>query len=168
MENENNTEQAEETTTKLAGPVMIPVASGKGGVGKTFVTANLAIEGGAAADRVTVCHQHVSLEEFNPAKAEASRTVLRAEWGLADEDVAFLFVAHNLRLKNLELLRQVFGELNLPNAKLVVVGKRHPRWEAPWLVFAGEACEMAAVYGAGDALLACGRMRALRLLLLQC
>jgi len=43
MENENNTEQAEETTTKPAGPVMIPVASGKGGVGKTFVTANLAI-----------------------------------------------------------------------------------------------------------------------------
>ena len=119
----------------------------------SHLTANLAIEGGAAADRVTVCHQHVSLEEFNPAKAEASRTVLRAEWGLANEDVAFLFVAHNLRLKNLELLRQVFGKLNLPNAKLVVVGKRHPRWEAPWLVFAGEACEMAAVYGAGDALL---------------
>jgi glycosyltransferase involved in cell wall biosynthesis len=117
------------------------------------LTANLAIEGGAAADRVTVCHQHVSLEEFNPAKAEASRAVLRAEWGLADEDVAFLFVAHNLRLKNLELLRQVFGKLNLPNAKLVVVGKRRPRWTAPWLIFAGEARDMAAVYGAGDALL---------------
>jgi UDP-glucose:(heptosyl)LPS alpha-1,3-glucosyltransferase len=119
----------------------------------SHLTANLAIEGGAAADRVTVCHQHVSLEEFNPVKAEVSRTVLRAEWGLADEDVAFLFVAHNLRLKNLELLRQVFEKLNLPNAKLVVVGKRHPRWEAPWLIFAGEACGMAAVYGAGDALL---------------
>ena len=119
----------------------------------SHLTANLAIEGGAAADRVTVCHQHVSLEEFNPAKAEATRTVLRAEWGLADEAVAFLFVAHNLRLKNLELLRQVFGKLNLPNAKLVVVGKRQPSWEAPWLIFAGEAREMAAVYGAGDALL---------------
>ncbi len=119
----------------------------------SHLTASLAIEGGAAADRVTVCHQHVSLEEFNPAKAEATRTVLRAEWGLADEDVAFLFVAHNLRLKNLELLRQVFVKLNLPNAKLVVVGKHRPRWTAPWLIFAGEASGMAAVYGAGDALL---------------
>ena len=52
MENETNTEQANETNTEQAnetnteqapGPVLIPVASGKGGVGKTFMVANLAI-----------------------------------------------------------------------------------------------------------------------------
>ena len=43
MEKEPNTEQANETTTQTPGPVLIPVASGKGGVGKTFMVANLAI-----------------------------------------------------------------------------------------------------------------------------
>ena len=43
MEKETNTEQANETTTQTPGPVLIPVASGKGGVGKTFMVANLAI-----------------------------------------------------------------------------------------------------------------------------
>ena len=41
--NETNTEQANETTAQAPGPVLIPVASGKGGVGKTFMVANLAI-----------------------------------------------------------------------------------------------------------------------------
>lgn len=117
------------------------------------LTANLAIAGGADAKRVTVCHQHVSSEEFNPAKAESSRAVVRADWSLAEDDVAFLFVAHNLHLKNLDLLRRVFQRLDSPHAKLVLVGKRKPRWKAPWLIFAGEASDMAAVYGAGDALL---------------
>ena len=43
MEKETNTEQANGTTTQTPGPVLIPVASGKGGVGKTFMVANLAI-----------------------------------------------------------------------------------------------------------------------------
>jgi len=117
------------------------------------LTADLAIAAGASRASVEVCHQHVSLEQFNPDDAVAGRAALREQWGLASDDVAFLFVAHNLHLKNLPLLRRVFERLAHPRAKLVVVGKRRPRWSAPWLVYAGEATDMVAIYGAGDALL---------------
>jgi len=126
--------------------------SGARFVANSNLTAKMAIAGGAPLANVSVCHQHVPLEIFDPERSCTRRFALRKQWGLGEDEVAFLFVAHNFRLKNLDLLRQVMSSLGDSPARLVVVGKRQPRWTAPWLVFAGEVRDMAAVYGAGDVL----------------
>ena len=86
-------------------------------------TANMAIADGANPDRVTVKHQAVDTERFHPKLAEEHRVRIREEWGLTDDDVVFLFVAHNHRLKNLDLLYRVFLGYMPQDAKLVVASK---------------------------------------------
>ena len=67
----------------------------------------------------------------------------------------FLFVADNLKLKNLDLLRAVFAASypRFPGIRLVVVGKRAPPFAAPYLLHTGSAREVERCYAAGDALL---------------
>lgn len=122
-------------------------------IANSRMTAALAIQGGADPSRVDVCHQHVALEEFNPAIAKEQRAAMRSLWGVNEDETVFLFVAHNLRLKNYNLLRRVFERGNLNNSKLVVIGKYHPNHTADWLIYAGKTEEMVVAYGAADVLI---------------
>jgi len=121
-------------------------------IANSRMTADLAIEGGADPRRVDVCHQHVALDEFKPANAKEHRAAMRASWGVSEDETVFLFVAHNLRLKNYNLLRRVFERGNLGKSKLVVIGKHQPNHAADWLIYAGKTEEMVVAYGAADIL----------------
>jgi UDP-glucose:(heptosyl)LPS alpha-1,3-glucosyltransferase len=88
------------------------------------------------AERIHVLHNGVDITRFTPRQHDA-------------DTVTFLFVAHNLRLKNLALLHRVFP----PHAKLVVLGKRKPDFTAPWLHYAGSSRSPEHVYAEADVLL---------------
>ncbi len=114
-------------------------------------TAGLAIADGANPDRMTVRHQSVDLERFHPEHIREHRAAARREWKLDENDVAFIFVAHNLRLKNLDLLLRVFRRLPPEaNARLIVVGKRRPKCRADWLVYAGTTDTIERFYAGAD------------------
>ncbi|OGV74443.1 MAG: hypothetical protein A3K19_05485 [Lentisphaerae bacterium RIFOXYB12_FULL_65_16] len=110
---------------------------------------------GAVPDAVHVLHNAVDTCRFDPERIEPRRQTVRRAWGVVETDVVFLFVAHNLRLKNLALLRRVFDRLQpeRPGIRLVVVGKRRPRFTAPYLVYAGATDAMESFYAAADVLL---------------
>jgi UDP-glucose:(heptosyl)LPS alpha-1,3-glucosyltransferase len=116
-------------------------------------TAAQAQAGGAEPNNVRVLYNGVDPSYF---KADAdARKSRRQEWGVEDDDIACLFCAHNLKLKNLDLLQRVFDELTtqLRSARLVVIGKRPPKRRADWLIYAGQQSDMPACYSAGDLLL---------------
>ena len=121
-------------------------------IANSKMTADLAIEGGVHPDRIEVCHQHIPLEEFNPVEASRKREALRQAWGVEGDETVFLFVAHNLKLKNYDLLRRIFERGNLGRSKLVVIGKHRPNHTAKWLIYGDLADDMLAVYGAADVL----------------
>jgi UDP-glucose:(heptosyl)LPS alpha-1,3-glucosyltransferase len=104
---------------------------------------------------VHVLHNAVDTVRFDPDAVRPHREAVRRLWGVGALDVVFLFVAHNLRLKNLALLQSVFGRLyrELPEVRLVVVGKRAPGFCAPYLIYAGTTETMESFYAAADALL---------------
>jgi UDP-glucose:(heptosyl)LPS alpha-1,3-glucosyltransferase len=108
-----------------------------------------------AAGRITVLHNGVDTVRFTPANRERRREAVRAGLGLAPEDVAFLFVAHNPRLKNFALLERVCDRLapRLPNLRLVVLGRHPPARSAPWLIQAGCTDTPEDAYAAADGLL---------------
>ena len=117
-------------------------------------TADMARRAGAKPDRVTVKHNGVDTERFSPENALPHRDQVRREWGVADDEVAFLFVAHNPRLKNLRLLLDVLPATRPAKTKLVVAGRRIPgHAAAPWLHYAGQTDHMERFYAAADALL---------------
>jgi UDP-glucose:(heptosyl)LPS alpha-1,3-glucosyltransferase len=88
------------------------------------------------ADRIHVLHNGVDSTRFTPQNHNS-------------DTVTFLFVAHNLRLKNLALLRRVFPA----QAKLIVLGKRKPDFTAPWLHYAGSSNSPEQFYADADVLL---------------
>jgi UDP-glucose:(heptosyl)LPS alpha-1,3-glucosyltransferase len=113
-----------------------------------------AIAHGAVAEAVTVLHNAIDPERFAPDRLAPQRTAARAAWAIPEEAVVLLFVAHNLRLKNLALLQRVVGRLaaRWPHLRLLVVGKRQPAWQAPWLIAPGPLADMAPAYAAADLL----------------
>ncbi len=116
--------------------------------------ADQVVAAGAGPEAVAVLHNGVDTGMFRPAKGKEGAERLRASWGLKPSDVAVLFVAHNLLLKNFALLRQVFQQLEpqCPRMKLIVVGKRSPSFMPPNSVYAGELSDMVTCYQAADCL----------------
>ena len=112
------------------------------------------IAAGARSEAVGVLHNGVDTNMFRPSKGREAADRLRATWGLAPSDVAVLFIAHNLLLKNFALLRDIFQELasRSPKMKLIVVGKRKPSFMPPNSVYAGELRDMVTCYQAADGL----------------
>ena len=109
----------------------------------------------AAAPRVTMLHNGVDIKRFTPAGREPVRAEMRRELGLADDAVVFLMLAHNPRLKNVELALRLFHTLarKHPGARLVVAG-RHPSGAGlPWLVEPGHVAAPERLYAAADVLL---------------
>jgi UDP-glucose:(heptosyl)LPS alpha-1,3-glucosyltransferase len=120
-----------------------------------FVAAQLRRTAAPHDPAVSVILNGVDTQRFAPANRSKFRTSLRTRLGLATDDIAFLFVAHNLTLKNFFLLERVFHQLSLvfPDARLVVAGKRDPGIRAPWCVYAGASSSMEELYAGCDALL---------------
>ena len=116
--------------------------------------ADQVIAAGAKPEAVDVLHNGVDTGLFRPAKGKEATDRLRATWGLKPSDMAVLFVAHNLLLKNFALLRDMFRELasRSPGMKLIVVGKRKPSLMPPNSVYAGELSDMVTCYQAADCL----------------
>lgn len=110
----------------------------------------------AAAARVEVVYNGVDVQRFCPENRARWRSAVRRDWGVPDDAVLFLFVAHNPRLKNIQLLTRLFQVLHAqaPQARLVVVGKhRVPCRGAPWLLTAGATESPEQLYAAADVLL---------------
>jgi UDP-glucose:(heptosyl)LPS alpha-1,3-glucosyltransferase len=120
-----------------------------------FVARQVARTVALPPDHLHVLHNGVDTNRFNPTRATALRQAERARLGLRDEDVAFLLVAHNLKLKGFALLADVFAltQPGLPAARLVLMGRRDPGPHGPWLSYAGPAKQPEAVYAAADVLL---------------
>lgn len=107
---------------------------------------------GLPPERVHVLHNGVDIERFRPGGP--GRDEARRRLGLEPNAVAFLLVAHNLRLKGFPLLAEVFSALHrdCPQARLVLLGRHAPSRPAPWLVYAGASGTPEAIYQAADAL----------------
>jgi glycosyltransferase involved in cell wall biosynthesis len=107
------------------------------------------------AARLHVLHNGVDTQRFVPGGQPGVRGAERARLGLGETDVAFLLVAHNLRLKGFNLLQEVFaaGHRQFPTARLVLLGRHDPGLRAPWFIYAGASSRPESVYAAADALL---------------
>jgi len=105
-------------------------------------------------ERITVLLNGVDIERFRPPRDEAERRETRQRIGIAPDQTAFLFVGHNLGLKNLDLITGIFGRLaaSVPGARLLVVGKRRPRRTCPQLCCLGTTARIEEVYRAADVL----------------
>jgi UDP-glucose:(heptosyl)LPS alpha-1,3-glucosyltransferase len=116
--------------------------------------ADQVVVAGARPEAVAVLHNGVDTNMFRPAKGKEGAERLRVFWGLKPSDVAVLFIAHNLLLKNFALLREVFRRLTsqAPRMKLIVVGKRIPSFMPLNSVYAGELSDMGTCYQAADCL----------------
>lgn len=109
---------------------------------------------GAQAENVFVLHNGVDTSLFSPALSAVEQDALRASWGLERADIAFLFVAHNLVLKNFKLLKEVFERLQKlsQRVRLVVAGKHRPGRMPGNCIYAGEIYDMPLCYRACDCL----------------
>lgn len=120
----------------------------------TFVR-RLTLAAGAAPEAVSVLHPGVDLERFSPARCAELRDDVRQKLGLKPAEFAFLFIAHNLKLKNLSRAQRLVAALRqdrLP-ARLILVGKRCPkRWPNSG-IYVETTPRIEAMYAAADALL---------------
>ena len=109
---------------------------------------------GAPTENVFVLHNGVDTSLFSPALRTTEPDALRASWGLERSNIAFLFVAHNLVLKNFKLLKEVFERLAKlsKRARLVVAGKHRPARMPGNCIYAGEIYDMPLCYRACDCL----------------
>jgi len=109
--------------------------------------------GGANPERIITLHNGVDTKRFTAETGNRSK--LRTEWGLGDNDVAFLFIAHNLRLKNYSLLAKIFKQLEAsqPDFKLLIAGKHAPRSMPENCRYIGKPADMPDAYHAADVLL---------------
>ena len=79
-------------------------------------------------DRVQLIYNGVDLERFSPERLASMRAEARERFGLAADEQALVFVAHNFKLKGLgELIAAIGGLLRNgrwpASARLVVVGR---------------------------------------------
>jgi UDP-glucose:(heptosyl)LPS alpha-1,3-glucosyltransferase len=83
---------------------------------------------GLPADRMRVIHNGVDAEKFTPANRDKYRTETRRQLGLADDELLFLALAHNLLLKNVEASIRAVAKLRRDGtkARLVIAGGKRP------------------------------------------
>ncbi len=108
---------------------------------------------GLPENRIRVIYNGVDLNRFFPPSNE-QRVMERKKWDIGINEVVFLFIAHNLKLKNIALLKKVFDKLykKHPFVKLLVTGKRRPRFNAPYLIYTGAIQDMHKIYWVADVL----------------
>ncbi len=104
--------------------------------------------------KITVLRNGVDTERFRPPRDETERREAREQLGITPDQTVFLFVGHNLGLKNLDLIVGIFGRVaaSVPGACLLVVGKRRPRRTCPQLHYLGTTACIEQVYRGADVL----------------
>ena len=113
--------------------------------------------------RIHVVYNGVDTERYSPARRVEDRDLARAEYGLAEDETALVFVAQNFRLKGLAPLIEALGKVKQTGARfrLLVAGKgRSRRYRAlarrlglgDAVRFLGEVRPVDPLYIAGDAL----------------
>ncbi len=119
------------------------------------MVADHAVACGARANRTDVLYNAVDLDRYSPETRARYRQETRELWQLEPQQTAFLFVAHNLKLKNLALLKSCFDALYAahPDIVLLVCGKRKPGFSAPYVKYVGMSAEIERFYAGADALL---------------
>ncbi len=113
------------------------------------------IAAGAEKKNVQVLHNGVDTELFSPGISHEDRVKVRREWGIDEDSIAVLFVAHNLLLKNYRLARLLFRNISarIPRARLIVIGKNRPGYLPKNCIFARLRSSMAECYKAADCLI---------------
>jgi UDP-glucose:(heptosyl)LPS alpha-1,3-glucosyltransferase len=121
----------------------------------SWFCAEQARAGGANPVQTITLHNGVDTSRFSPAKNPEPQLNMRQQWGVENNDVLFLFVAHNLRLKNYPLLAKIFRQLNKnhPEFKLIVAGKHKPRLMPSNCIYVGMPADMSEAYRTADVLL---------------
>ena len=142
----------------------------------TSVKRELGEQYGVPADRVVVIHSGVDLDEFHPSRRGGSRAEIRARHGIADGDLALLFLGNEFRRKGLETLLEALARDDLAEAKLFVAGADDPE---PYrrlagrlglegrVAFLGPTGEAARLYGAADVFVLPTRYEAFPLVVLE-
>jgi len=74
---------------------------------------------GAPASRIDVVYNGVDVERFRPENRGAYRAAVRGETGVADDEVLMLLVAHNYRLKGVEIFIRAVAELAARGKKTI-------------------------------------------------
>lgn len=84
---------------------------------------------GLPDSRLRLIYNGVDVQRFSPEWRVEHREPTRRRLGIADDEVLFLIVAHNLKLKGVPTLIRAFGELRREGvrAKVVVVGGKRTR-----------------------------------------
>ncbi len=83
---------------------------------------------GVDARRIEVVHNGVDVARFSPERRAARRGTMRRQLGVADDQVAFLLAAHNLRLKGAATAIGALARIAAaaPGARLLVIGRTDP------------------------------------------
>ncbi len=104
-------------------------------------------------ERVQVVPNGVDLQKFSPATLERRRELRRA-LGL-DDEIVFLFAAHNFRLKGLDYLLKAWPGFDNQNFRLLIVGRDKPPRSAGKfknIKFLGARSDTVSLYQAADVL----------------
>jgi UDP-glucose:(heptosyl)LPS alpha-1,3-glucosyltransferase len=113
---------------------------------------------GVPEDRIEVVYNGVDVERFHPRNRERVRARVRQRHRIGEDELVFLIIAHNSRLKGVpELVACVTGEL--PPCRLLVVGggreaslMQYADRRAPGrVIFTGAVEDAAPYYAAADA-----------------
>lgn len=115
-------------------------------------------------ERITVVYNGVDIEHFHPRNRQ-HREEIRIRHGIGRDELVFLFVSNNFRMKGLDFLIKALAELKKEGClffKLLVVGRDR---KEPYLhlgkklgiservIFAGSTDEPEKYYGAADLLI---------------
>lgn len=115
------------------------------------------------AAEIETIYNGVDTERFNTSVPPATREQIRGQWGVCNQDIAFLFVAYDLKKKGIEPLIRAAAKLKAAGNKLfkvIVVGgspnrslvKRVKRLDLEnHVVFTGKVQSMSDVYASCDA-----------------
>jgi UDP-glucose:(heptosyl)LPS alpha-1,3-glucosyltransferase len=79
----------------------------------------------AKANEIEIIYNGVDTERYNASLQKKIRRELRAQWGVRDNDIVFLFVSYDLKKKGIEPLIEAAAELKRTkndNFKIIVVG----------------------------------------------
>ena len=78
-------------------------------------------------ERIRIVYNGVDTERFRPENRERFRADTRRRYGIGDDDVVFLVVAHNFVLKGVPELVECVTAKGFPACRLLVVGRGRSR-----------------------------------------
>jgi UDP-glucose:(heptosyl)LPS alpha-1,3-glucosyltransferase len=94
-------------------------------VNARMVGEDVARRHGVPPDRIRLVYNGVDLERFHPRKRAGPGAELRRSIGIAEREIAVLFLGSGYARKGLELLLEAFGAVarEIPDARLLVAGR---------------------------------------------